>query len=468
MASSSTDHGAALDAHDLRTALATAAARQLATTTKSAPQMQGISPRWLLRMLPWVQVPGGTYRVNRRLTYAVGDGRVGFSSTGAKVSVIPRELTELPLLRAFDDDEVLARLAALCVQRDFAAGDLLVQKGQPAEHIVLLAHGKAQKRGTGKYGDDTLLEVLAEGSYVGDQVVIESGDTWGFTVKAVTSGIAMLLPQRAFEQVIAEHEGLRRHVAAFKARAGRPQDKAGQAAIAMAAGHHGEPALPGAFVDYDLAPREIELAVAQTILKVHTRVSDLYNNPMNQLGEQLRLTIEALRERQEHEMLNNRSFGLLHNADLKQRLHTRKGPPTPDDMDELLSRRRKTQLFLAHPRAIAAFQQECTKRGVYPTEVEHSGAKVMAWRGVPVLPSDKITISASQTTSILAMRLGEKSQGVIGLHHAGLPDEVEPSLSVRRMDVNAQAITSYLVTAYFSAAVLVPDALGILEDVQLG
>jgi hypothetical protein len=66
------------------------------------------------------------------------------------------------------------------------------------------------------------------------------------------------------------------------------------------------------------------------------------------------------------------------------------------------------------------------------------------------------------------MRLGVDSQGVIGLHHAGLPDEVEPSLSVRRMDINDQAITSYLVGAYFSAAVLVPDALGILEDVQIG
>ncbi|RYZ44458.1 MAG: Crp/Fnr family transcriptional regulator, partial [Myxococcaceae bacterium] len=39
--------------------LGTAAARQLATTTKSEPQMQGISSRWLLKLLPWVQVSGG-------------------------------------------------------------------------------------------------------------------------------------------------------------------------------------------------------------------------------------------------------------------------------------------------------------------------------------------------------------------------------------------------------------------------
>ncbi len=456
-----------LDAPSL-TSLSTAGARQLASTTKSAPQMQGISPRWLLRLLPWVQVQGGTYRVNRRLTYAVGDGRISFTSTGAKVAVVPRELTELPLLRGFDDDALLAQLAGKFVQRDVKAGELVVQKGHPAEHVVLIAHGKMQKLGASKYGDETILETLSDGSYVGDQGVIEAGDHWAFSVKAVTSGTVLMLPQQAFEQLIGQHEGLRRHVEAFKAQLAKPQDKMGQAAIPLAAGHHGEPILPGAFVDYDQAPREYELAVAQTVLKVHTRVSDLFNNPMNQIEQQLRLTIEALRERQEHEMINNREFGLLHNADLKQRIHTRKGPPTPDDLDELISRRRKTQLLLAHPRTIAAFQQECTKRGIYPTGVEVMGKSAVAWRGIPLLPCDKIPITESRTTSILAMRMGEKSQGVVGLHHAGLPDEVEPSLSVRRMDVNDQAISQLLVTAYFSAAVLVPDALGVLEDVQIG
>ncbi len=58
-------------------------------------------------MLPWVQVAGGAYRVNRRLTYTVGDGRVEFINTGDDVRVIPAELGELPLLRDFDDVDVL-------------------------------------------------------------------------------------------------------------------------------------------------------------------------------------------------------------------------------------------------------------------------------------------------------------------------------------------------------------------------
>jgi hypothetical protein len=43
------------------------AARNLATTTKSVPQMRAISSRWLIRMLPRVQVKTGSHRVNRRL-----------------------------------------------------------------------------------------------------------------------------------------------------------------------------------------------------------------------------------------------------------------------------------------------------------------------------------------------------------------------------------------------------------------
>jgi len=204
------------------------------------------------------------------------------------------------------------------------------------------------------------------------------------------------------------------------------------------------------------------------VLRIHSRVADLYSNPMDQVEQQLRLTIEALRERQEHELVNSRDFGLLHNADLRQRISTRTGPPTPDDLDELLCRRRKSHFFLAHPGAIAAFGRECNRRGIYPPTVEVEGRRVHAWRGVPLLPCDKLPVSPSRTTAILVMRTGQEDQGVVGLHQTGIPDEYQPSLSVRFMGVDDQAVMSYLVSAYYAAAVLVPDALGILENVELG
>jgi hypothetical protein len=448
--------------------LGTAAARNLATTTKSVPQMQGISPRWLLRMLPWVEARGGTYRVNRRLRYTIGDGIITFTSDGRRDRIIPAELRELPVLRDFTDEAVLAALAGRFEPRDYAPGEIITEFGHPAEHVYVIVHGRVDKIGTGKYGNATMTGVLADGQYFGEQVLTESASIWEFTAKADTACQLMRLPRSAFNDLAGQSAGLASHLQQARTRSGRPQNRHGEADISVAAGHAGEPDLPGTFVDYEPHPREYELSVAQTVLRVHSRVADLYDEPMDQVEQQLRLTIEALRERQEYELVNNRDFGLLHNADLSQRIHTRTGPPAPDDMDELLCRRRKTRFFLAHPRAIAAFGQECSKRGIYPQPAAVDGRRVHSWRGVPLLPCVKLPVSDAGTTAILAMRTGEDDAGVIGLRRTGLADEREPGLNVRFQGIDAKGILSYQVSAYYSAAVLVPDALGILENVELG
>jgi CRP-like cAMP-binding protein len=332
----------------------------------------------------------------------------------------------------------------------------------------LIVHGRVNKLGLGKYDQQTVLEVLADGDYFGDRLLVQSQSSWPFTIQALTRCIVLSLPQQAFREVLNQSEALQAHIDHLRTRLQLPQNKQGEAAIALASGHVGETELPGTFVDYELKPREYELSVAQTVLRVHTRVADLYNEPLNQTEQQLRLTIEALRERQVYELINNREFGLLHNADFKQRIYTRNGPPTPDDLDELLTKRRKSKFFLAHPRTIAAFGRECNRLGIYPQTMDVDGQKVIAWRGVPIFPCNKIPITNNQTSSILVLRTGVEDQGVIGLHQTGIPDEYQPSLSVRFMGINDKAIASYLISAYYSAAVLVPDALGILEEVQIG
>ncbi|WP_405009505.1 family 2B encapsulin nanocompartment shell protein [Kitasatospora sp. NBC_01539] len=451
-----------------QSSLGTAAARNLATTTKSAPQMQEITSRWLLRMLPWVETKGGTYRVNRRLTYTVGDGRIDFVQDGARVRVIPRELGELALLRGFEDVAVLTALADRCVQREFRAGEVLAERGTPAESIQLIAHGRVGQTSEGRYGDVVAVGVLADGSHFGENALLDADARWESTVTAETAGTLLTLSRADFHAVLSTAPGLRAHLERFAEIPLQRQNRHGEAEIAMSAGHTGEAELPGAFVDYELNPREYELSIAQTVLRVHTRVADLYNEPMNQTEEQLRLTIEALRERQEYELINNPEFGLLHNAAFKQRIQTYSGAPTPDDLDELLCRRRGSRFFLAHPRAIAAIGREFNSRGLYPDHVDLGGQQVPAWRGVPILPCSKIPISKENTTSILVMRTGEDKQGVIGLHQTGLAEEYEPGLSVRFMGIDERSIISYLVSTYYSAAILVPDALGVLEDVQIG
>ena len=226
--------------------------------------------------------------------------------------------------------------------------------------------------------------------------------------------------------------------------------------------------LPNTFVDYEEWGREYVLSAVNTVVDVHTRVSDLYSSPHNQIHEQVRLTIEIVKERQERELLNNREYGLLNNVNDFMRIKTRSGAPTPDDLDDLIARVWKEPgFFLAHPQAIAAFGRECTRRGVPPPTVTLFGSQFLTWRGLPLIPCDKIDVVKGKT-SILLLRTGESRQGVVGLYQPGLAGEQGMGLSVRFMGINHQAIASYLISLYCSLAVLTEDAVGILENVDVG
>lgn len=225
--------------------------------------------------------------------------------------------------------------------------------------------------------------------------------------------------------------------------------------------------LPEIYVDYEEKPREFTLNAVTTVLDVQTRISDLYRSPHDQIREQLRLMIEKVKERQENELVNNAEYGLVNNVASEFHVKTRKGAPTPDDLDELIAKVWKEPgFFLAHPRAIAAFGRECTRRGVPPPTVNLYGSQFLTWRGIPLVPCDKLAIKGEKT-NILLLRTGEKKQGVIGLFQPGLPGEVTPSLSVRFMGINHKAIASYLISLYCSIAVLTEDAIGVLEGVHV-
>jgi hypothetical protein len=241
-----------------------------------------------------------------------------------------------------------------------------------------------------------------------------------------------------------------------------PQD------IQVLCANRDEAELPTTFVDYDEAPREYFLNAVSTIVDVHTRVSDLYSSPHDQIKEQLRLAIETIKEKQEGELINHPDYGLLASVADDQIVYPLTGAPTPDDLDELLTKVwKEPAFFLTHPLAIAAFGRECTRRGVPPPTVSLFGSQFLTWRGIPLVPSDKVPV-ADGKTKILLLRVGEKRQGVVGLFQPGLTGEQGPGLSVRFMGINRNAIASYLISLYCSLAVHTPDALAVLEDVEIG
>ena len=71
-------------------------------------------------------------------------------------------------------------------------------------------------------------------------------------------------------------------------------------------------------------------------------------------------------------------------------------------------------------------------------------------------------------SKVLLLRVGERTQGVIGLFQPGLAGEQSPGLSVRFMGINDRGLASYLISLYCSAAVLTDDAIAVLDDVEVG
>ena len=241
----------------------------------------------------------------------------------------------------------------------------------------------------------------------------------------------------------------------------------GEDSIEVDCSRRDESILPHTHVDYDENPREYNLSAVNTLVDVHTRVSDLYSKPYNQISEQLRLTIEKIKERQESELINNKDYGILSNVATKQIVKTRAGAPTPDDLDELLTKVWKQPgFFLLHPLAIAAFGRECTRRGVPPPTVSLFGSQFLTWRGVPLIPSDKVPIVKGKTKVIL-IRTGESRQGIIGLFQPNLPGELTRGLSVKFTGINDKAIATYLISLYCSLVILVDDAVAVLENVDI-
>ena len=450
----------------LRTSLGETAARNLADVTKTAPQMGALSPRWLLRMLPWIDVDAGLFRVNRVRVIGEEFQRVETRVDGERALLEPAHLRAIPLFKSLGDD-VLADLAAGFDSRQFVRGAAIVNEGDPGEEMFIVCRGEVEVSRTTSAGGRSVLARRQYGDFFGEMALLGAEPRMA-TVRAMAPTLVLVLSRASLLKLAERHPqllaDLERAAHARSAQAATPELTTTTA--------EGEPDVQPSWIDYEERPLEITLSSIITTLRVHTRVMDLYKKPFDQLREQARLVVEGLKERQEWELINNAEFGLGSKIVRSMRVGTRSGPPTPDDLDELLSRVwKEPSFFLAHPSAIAAFGRECTSRGVPPPTVSMFGANFLTWRGVPLVPSDKVHIdygTAVPTTRIFLVRAGKDRRGVIGLHQPNIGDERLPSFAIRFNGVDQKGIGNYLVSVYFSLALLADDAAGSIDNVEIG
>ena len=461
----------------VQTAVGIDAARNLSNATKTAPKIAELTPRLLLRLLPWVPLEGDTFRVNRRRVVEKDDERIFCRVDGDRAFLDAQDLRGMYLFRNVDD-AVLASLNNKFTSEKVEADTVLFKQGDAAKKFYVIARGKVEVVATGQQGEQLQLSILGDGDFFGETAVLR-GIPRLATVRTLTPCVMLSMKAADFKALMDSAPSLRESVEKTierRTNANKKFNEYGEAGIQIASDYHGEVTLDSTFADYETSPREYTLSLSQAVVRVHTRASDLFKVPIDHLQEQLRMTIESMKEREEHEIVNNPDFGLVHNVASSMRVRSRTGTPTPDAMDDLLSRAwKEPSLFLAHPRAIAAFGRECTRRGVPPPTAQVFGGSYLTWRGIPIIPSDKMLVSGRARpilgvgrTNILLIRLGEAQQGVVGLHKLGIPGEVMPSLSVRFMGIDHNSIAQYLVSSYYSAAVLTEDALGMLEDIEVG
>src|SRR6187399_2163205 len=113
----------------LQRSVTTSVARNLANTTKTRPMMMSITPRWLLSLLPWVQVEGGTFRVNRTKVELSKAERIGVDLRDGVYSFAPEAVRSVPLFSKLPE-AIIARMANGFKQEEVSLGNKLIVEGE--------------------------------------------------------------------------------------------------------------------------------------------------------------------------------------------------------------------------------------------------------------------------------------------------------------------------------------------------
>ncbi|MFT8439611.1 cyclic nucleotide-binding domain-containing protein, partial [Acetobacter fabarum] len=282
-------------------------ARQLSTAHVTRVQNLERSPRWLHLLLPWVNVGGGVFRVNRRRLVSSRFGGVLFTGEGDAARPVPESLRALPEFSQATDAQIHELVSKFQHHTHPDGADFTLPEGT----LALVASGAVQHH-TNNGAARTVRHLFAA---PGQHFVAPSG-LGSKELRAVGKTTLLTLPP----EQIASTPWLKTALTAQDVASRADVNQYGEAAIQVLSSVDGEPKLPTTFVDYQDHPREYYIHSIQTVLRTHTRITDLYSNEFDQLREQVRVVIDVIREREEWELLNNPEFGLLNETAIAQRV----------------------------------------------------------------------------------------------------------------------------------------------------
>src|ERR1700691_6616006 len=177
--------------------LGATAARKLATPTVTLPENAESTPRWLHKLLPWVDVDGGVYRVNRRRVLVNKAGLIVAEIDGKKAYIDPKSLRGIPLFGGLDDESLKA-VAGEFTTEHHDLGKVIAKEGDSAKKLYVVARGKIELSIVGPHGDKLRQGLLGEGSFYGDSALLNDSQK-SPAIKALTEATVLSLDRTKFD-----------------------------------------------------------------------------------------------------------------------------------------------------------------------------------------------------------------------------------------------------------------------------
>jgi hypothetical protein len=231
-------------------------ARLLATTTKTRPQAESISSRNLLKYLPFVDMQGPVYRVNRRQVLELRSGHITFFDDEEGIPTIYTEsLNQIPSFSKITDPAILELIKAEAEPVTFEKKEKIFEPGDTPTALNIIVSGKVSFYEEGQYHFHNAIGHSGPGEFFAESGLGVDSPTFKHTGEASTNVATYKIEYADVISILTDpaqggkyDSYLADHIAEVKATKDKTNRK-GEALIKIDGGYHAdEPEISSTYV----------------------------------------------------------------------------------------------------------------------------------------------------------------------------------------------------------------------------